>query len=155
MTIIVDAALAGGAQTPFTNPVYNTVSDQAPDVNMNQVAVTSLGGTQAGVRSHSISDPFTITVAREKTPKALGSPNPVTGKYGAVPFNRTSIIIRKGVNYAANQAPLTAICRIYFDIPAGSDAYDSVNIRALASVASGLLSDQSSGIGDSLITGVI
>jgi hypothetical protein len=155
MTITVDAALAGGAQTGFTSPVYNTVADKAPDVNSTQVAVTSLGGTQVGVRSHSISDPFTITVSKPKNPRGLPSQNPVTGKFGDIPFNRTSIVVRKGVNYAANQAPLIAIARVYFDVPAGADAYDSANVRALASALIGLLEDQSSGVGDSAVTGIV
>jgi hypothetical protein len=154
MTIIVPAALSGGAQTGFTSPVYNNVADKAPDVNSTQVAVTSLGGTQAGVTSGTVSSPFTITVSKPKNPSVLPAPNPVTGKYGSIPFNRTAIVVRKGVNCAAN-TPSIAICRVYFDIPAGADAYDAANCRALASAVSGLINNQSSGIGDTLITGVL
>jgi hypothetical protein len=155
MTILVDAALTGGAQTGFTSPVYNTVADKAPDVNSSQVAVTSLGGTQTGVRSHSISDPFTITISKPKSPATLPSPNPVTGKYPNIPYNRTSIVVRKGVNYAASQSPLTAVARVYLDVPAGSDAYDAANIRAMVSALVGLINDQSAGIGDTAVTGIV
>jgi hypothetical protein len=155
MTITVAAALTGSAQAGFTSPVYNNVVDKAPDVNSTQVAVTSLGGTQAGVRSHTISDPFTIMWSKPKVPRVLPSPNPVTGKYGDVPFNRTSIVVRKGVNFAANNAPLVAIARLYIDVPAGSDAYDAANIRALLSALIGALSATSSGLGDSVVTGVV
>jgi hypothetical protein len=155
MTISVNAALTGGAQTGFTSPVYNNVADKAPDVNSTQVAVTSLGGTQAGVRAHSISDPFTINWFKPKTPRSLPNPNPVTGKYGDVPFNRMGFIVRKGVNYAANQAPLIAVARVYIDVPAGADSYDAANVRALISALVGTLSGTSAGLGDTVVTGVL
>jgi hypothetical protein len=155
MTITVAAALAGSAQTGFTSPVYNNVVDKAPDVNSTQVAVTSLGGTQAGVRSHAISDPFTILWSKPKTPQALPSPNPVTGKYSNVPFNRTSFVVRKGVNFAANNSPLIAVARVYIDVPAGADAFDSANCRALISALVGALTATSAGFGDTVVTGVL
>lgn len=155
MTITVAAALTGGAQTGFTSPVYNNVADKAPDVNATQVAVTSLGGTQAGVRTHSVSDPFTIMWAKPKVPKGLPSPNPVTGKYGDVPYNRTSLVIRKGVNFAANNQPLPMIVRVYMDVPAGADSYDAANVRAAISALVGVLSGTSAGLGDTVVTGVL
>lgn len=155
MTWSPTSPVTGGTQTGFTSPTYTLTTDVAPDVNGKQHAVTALGGTQTGVRSHSISDPFTVTFNRPKNPRVLQSPNPTTGRYGSVPRNTHTMIVRKGVNFAANQAPEVAICRISFDIPAGSDAYDAVNIRAMMSLIAGVLSQQSSGAGDTLVSGIL
>lgn len=155
MTWSLSGAITGGAQTGFTTPTYTVTADIAPDVNGKQVAVTAIGGTQTGVRTHAVSDPFTVMFMRPKNPKALGSPNPVTGKYASVPRNTFGLIIRKGVNFAANNAPVIAVCRCYIDIPAGSDAYDAANVRALASMLVGSLNTNSAGLGDSLVSGII
>jgi hypothetical protein len=155
MTIPVSSPVTGGAQTGLTSPTYTVVADKAPDVNSDQYAVTALGGTQTNVRTHTVSDPFTISVSKPKNPRVLPSPNPVTGKYGDVPFNRTSILVRKGLNFAANNAPLVGYVRIYIDVPAGADAYDAANVRAMLSLAIGEVYTQSAGIGDSAVTGVI
>lgn len=156
MTITVTSPITGTAQTGLTSPTYTHVQDVAPDgQNGKQYAVTALGGTQTGVRTHSISDPFTIMYQRPKVQKALPASNPVTGRYGTIPRNTTSLIVRKGVNYAANQPPETMIVRCYIDVPAGSDAYDSVNIRAALSAMIGSLDQVSAGLGDTAVTGVI
>lgn len=155
MSIALTSPVDGLDQTGFTDPDYTVVTDVAPSANGKQYAVTAVGGTQTGVRTHAVSDPFTITFFRPLAPKALASPNPVTGRYGAVPKNTYTVIIRKGVNYAANQAPEVMIVRLTVDVPAGADAYDSANIRAGLSAALGSLAQQSSGFGDLLINGVI
>jgi hypothetical protein len=155
MSIAVTSPITGAAQTGFTAPTYTNVTDVAPDINGRQYAVTALGGTQVGVRTHAVSDPFTVTFTRPKSPKALQSPNPVTGRYGSVPKNTYSVIVRKGANFAANQAPEVVLCRCYIDVPAGADAYDSANIRAAISALVGALTQQSSGLGDMLVNGVI
>jgi hypothetical protein len=59
------------------------------------------------------------------------------------------------VNFAANNAPDLFLMRLEMSVPAGSDAYDSANIRAAMSLLAGILSQQSSGAGDSLATGII
>ncbi len=156
MSISLDiSALAGGAQTGLTSPTYDLAVDVAPDVNGRQYAVTALGGTQTGVRAHAVSDPFTITFVRPKSPKALPSPNAVTGKYTTPPKNTYGIIVRKGVNFAANNAPSVLIARLTVDVPAGADAYDAVNVRAALSLLIGALDDQSSGMGDMLVNGLL
>lgn len=155
MSIAVSSPITGAAQTGFTSPTYTNVADVAPDINGRQYAVTALGGTQTGVRVHAVSDPFTITFFRPRAPKALGTPNPVTGRYGSVPKNTYTVIVRKGVNFAANQAPELMTIRMTLDVPVGSDAYDSANIRAAVSAGLGALSQQASGLGDMLVNGVI
>jgi hypothetical protein len=155
MTWNPSSPVTGGAQTGFTSPTYTLTTDTAPDVNGKQHAVTAIGGTQTGVRSHSVSDPFTVTFIRPKNPRVLQSANPVTGRYGAIPRNSYGLVVRKGVNYAANQAPEMAILRIQIEVPAGSDSYDPANIRAMLSLASGALFEQASGAGDTLVSGIL
>lgn len=155
MTWSPSSPVTGGAQTGFTSPTYTLTSDTAPSVNGKQHAVTTIGGTQTGVRSHAVSDPFTVTFFRPPTPKVLPTANPVTGRYPSIPRNTYSVVVRKGVNYAANQAPDVCVARLSIDVPAGSDAYDPANIRALMSLLAGILSQQSSGAGDTLVSGII
>lgn len=155
MTWSPSSPVTGGAQTGLTSPTYTLTLDTAPDVNGKQHAVTALGGTQTGVRTHTVSDPFTVTFIRPKSPKTLPSANPVTGKYASIPRNTYGMIVRKGVQPAANLASEVCIARLYMDVPAGSDAYDAVNLRAMASLLVGLLSQQSAGIGDTLATGIL
>jgi len=155
MSIAITSPITGGAQTGLTSPTYTVVTDVAPDINGRQVAVTALGGTQSGVRAHAVSDPFTITAFRPKVPKALQTANPVTGRYGVIPKNTYTWIVRKGVNYAANQAPEVCTLRVTADVPAGADAYDSANIRAAISALVGVLTQQSAGWGDMAVNGVI
>lgn len=147
--------VTGGAQTGLTSPTYTLTTDVAQDVNGKQYAVTALGGTQTGVRTHAVSDPFTISFYRPKSPKALPAPNAVTGKYGNVGYNDYTCVARKGVNFAANNAPLTMVHRGGFSVPAGADAYDAVNVRALVSLVIGAYSQTSAGIGDTLVTGIL
>lgn len=155
MSITIPTSITGGAQTGFTTPGYTTVVDTAPDVNGKQNAVTAITGTQTGVRVHSVSDPFTLTFTRPKNPRVLPSPNPVTGKYSAIPRNEYGFLVRKGVNYAANQAPDLMLARLTLSIPAGSDAYDAANVRAAVSALIGALSSMSAGVGDTLANGVL
>jgi len=154
MTWSPSTPVTGGAQTGFTTPTYTLAADRAPDINGTQHAVSAVGGTQAGVRSHTVSDPFTVTFFKPKTPKALPSPNPTTGRYGSVPSNTYSVVLRKGVNFAANQAPVVMTFRLTMDIPAGADSYDAAQIRAAVSLLSGLLTQIPAGVGDSLVTGI-
>ena len=155
MTWSPTTPVTGTAQTNLTSPTYTLTADVAPDVNGVQHAVTALGGTQTGVRTHSISDPFTVTMNRPKVPKSLQSANPTTGRYGNVPKNTYTFIVRKGVNFAANQAPEMALIRCSIDVPAGSDSYDPANIRAAISLMIGILSQQSAGVGDTLVSGIL
>lgn len=147
--------ITGGAQTGLTSPTYTFVSDVAPDANGKQVAVTALGGTQTGVQVHSVASPFTLTFARPKAFKALGQPNPVTGRLPSVPRNTYKIITRKGVVPLAGQPAATMLVTTTIDVPAGSDSYDAANVRAALSAHIGVLNQQSAGIGDTGISGVM
>jgi hypothetical protein len=127
----------------------------APDNNGKQVAVSALGGTQAGVTTHSLSSPFTITFTRPRVFRQLGKPSPTTGVIKDVPRNTFKLITRKGVTPLAGQAFVNLQITTVIDVPAGSDTYDSANIRAALSAHIGALSQQSAGAGDTLVNGVV
>lgn len=155
MTITFTSPVTGAAQTGLTTPTYTHVSDVAPDINGRQVAVTALGGTQTGVRTHSATDPFTLTSFRPKVFQALGKPNPTTGVIKFVPMNRYRILTRKGVLPLSGQAYVPAAADTIISVPAGSDTADAPNLRAMLSLHFGALSQQSAGIGDTAVTGVM
>jgi hypothetical protein len=155
MTINFTSPVTGAAQTGLTSPTYTLVSDLAPDSNGRQQAVTALGGTQTGVRTHSSTDPFTITSFRPKVFQSLGKPNPTTGVIKYVPMNRFRILTRKGVLPLAGQSPVPAMMDTICSIPAGADSADSPNLRAMASLHIGALTQQPAGIGDTLVTGIM
>lgn len=146
--------ITGAAQTGFTSPTYTIVSEAAPDVNGKQVAVTALGGTQAGVTSHTVASPFQVNIVRPKSFKILAPVVPGTGLLPSVPKNSWKIIIRKGVTPLAGQPAAVMLVKIEIDVPAGADTADAPNIRAALSAAIGALSQQSAGLGDTMVSGI-
>lgn len=146
--------VTGSAQTGFTSPTYTLSVDTYPGVNGKQHAVTALGGTQTNVRTHSVSDPFTIAGGRPTSLRSLPAVNG-NGGYSSVPRNTYFVITRKGVNIAANQPVITALASTKFEVPAGADSYDPSNLRAMISAHIGTLSQQSAGLGDLVTTGVL
>jgi hypothetical protein len=154
MTLAVTSPVTGGAQTGFTTPTYTLTTDSAPTTFGRQYAVTTVGGTGNTPRLHAVSDPFTITLSRAAVLRPLQTANPTTGRYGPVPKNVHKIIVRKGVNFAANQAPETMLISTDISVPAGSDAYNPVDVRAAISLFCGALFASSAGIGDTCVTGV-
>jgi hypothetical protein len=155
MTVSLTSPVTGLAQTGLTSPTYTHVADTAPDVNAKQVAVTALGGTQTGVTVHSLSAPFQTAFWKPKVPKVLGKPNPTTGLINNVPNNTHKVVTRKGVTPAANQPYRNCVITTVIDVPAGSDTYDAANIRAALSMHLGSLSQVSSGLGDTVVSGVL
>lgn len=151
MTINI-ANITGSAQTGLTTPGYTVTADQAPDVNAKQVYISALTGTQTGVRTHTASDPFTLTFWRDKVQKVLGQLG-LNGQYTNVQVNRQKCITRKGVLIAAGQPARPLIIRTEVETPAGAESYDIVNVRAALSAHIGLLTQQSAGWGDSLNSG--
>lgn len=154
MTWAPSTPVTGAAQTGFTSPTYTLSVDTYPGVNGKQHAVTATGGTQTGVRTHSVSDPFTISGGRPTSLRSLPAVNG-NGGYSSVPRNTYFVITRKGVNIAANQPVVTMLISTKFEIPAGADSYDAPNVRAGASCHIGALSQQSAGLGDLCTTGVL
>jgi hypothetical protein len=153
--ITIPSSLTGAAQTGFTSPAYTTTVDTPPDVNSKQNAVTAISGTQTGVEVHAVSKPFTLTVTRPRNPAVLGKPNPTTGLISSVPFNTYKVLTRKGVLPLAGQPNAVMLIRTEIQIPAGADTADVANVRAALSAHIGLLSNQSAGVGDTVINGVL
>lgn len=155
MSFALTTPITGGAQTGFTAPTYTHVPDMAPQPTGKQVAVSALGGTQAGVTTHTVSSPFTINFVRPATYKVLGKPNPVTGLIKDVPRNTYKVIVRKGVTPLAGQPFSIMQVTVSIDVPAGADSADAPNVRACLSAAIGALSQQSAGIGDTANSGIV
>lgn len=155
MPLSLTSPITGTAQTGLTTPTYTFVADVAPTINGRQHAVTALGGTQTGVRSHSATDPFTLTSFKPSVFQALGKANPTTGVVKFVPMNRYKLVSRKGAIPLAGQAPAVAMIETIISIPAGSDSADAANLRAMLSAHIGALSQQSSNWGDTVVQGVM
>lgn len=151
-----DSSITGNTSvTGLTNPTYTLASDLAPDANSRQHVVTALGGTQTGVRVSTAGDPFTMTIRRDRTYKVLPARNPVTGAYGNVPNNKTELLFRKGVHIDSDDTVRNMTTRLSFELPAGSEQNDEVNIRAQIAFMIGVLQEEADDIASSLISGVI
>lgn len=153
MTIAL-TAVTGSAQVGLTSPTYTPTLDVCPVINGKQYAITALGGTQTGVEAHSVAAPFTVTVKRPVQLKTLGPVN-TQNQLRAVPRNNYEILVRKGVIPLAGQPYAVAIVRATIEIPAGADVADPESIRAMLSCAIGALTQISSGLGDTVINGVL
>jgi hypothetical protein len=129
--------------------------DTAPDTNGKQVAVTALGGTQTGVSIGSVASPFTTTFIRPKVLRGLSVLDPVTGVLRQVPRNEYQLITRKGALPLAGQAPVVALVRTVISVPAGTDLTSPSEIRAMLSMHFGVIAQQSAGIGDTVVSGVM
>jgi hypothetical protein len=154
MTLSVSSPVTGLVQTGLTNPTYTLTADVGPNAFSRQWAVTALGGTQTLVRTHAASDPFTYTAERPATLVAV----PVVASGATlqrVGRNDYKIRTRKGVVCVVGQAPQVCIIETRISIPAGSDTADPINIRAALSLHGGVISQISSAIGDTAVTGLI
>jgi len=155
MTVSITSPVTGAAQTGLTSPTYTHVNDQAPDNNGKQVAVTALGGTQTGVSVSSGSNPFTTTFVKPKVLKGLSAVDPVTGVLRSIPRNEYHLITRKGAVPLSGQAPVIAQVKTTIVVPAGTDVASPAEIRAMLSMHFGVIAQQSAGIGDTVVTGVM
>jgi len=148
--------VTGAPQSGLTTPTYTLTSDAfGGGKPSEQYAITALGGTQTGVVAHSVSKPFTLTMERPAQFRQLGTPNPVTGVISSVPMNVYKIRVRKGVDVDSTQPSKIASAEIKISVPAGSDSEDAASIRAMVSCLFGAVWSDSSGIGDTLIDGVL
>jgi hypothetical protein len=155
MTMTLSSPVTGGAQTGFTSPTYTIATDTPPTNTGHQYAVSAIGGTQAGVdTASSPSRPFTVTLQRPPVLRGAPVVNQVTGLIGSVPKNSYKVITRKGVTSVANQAAQVMIITTTIDVPAGADVADAPNVRAAMALHIGALNQDSSGIGDTCVTGV-
>lgn len=155
MTVSVTSPVTGSAQTGLTSPTYTVVSDTPPNAYSKQWAVTALGGTQSGVDVHGASKPFTITFSKPATVRSAPVPNPTTGVMGNSPRNTYSVLVRKGVSPGVSQNPQTMLLRCDLGVVAGSDLVEPEDIRAALSLLIGALSQQSAGLGDTLVNNLL
>lgn len=155
MSVSLTSPITGAAQTGFTSPTYTITADTAPSVAGKQWAVTALGGTQTSVRTHSVSDPFTVSVFRPLIFKVLDFVSTITGLKGKVPRNMWKLYTRKGVIPYSNAPAEIFPIETRFPVPAGADANDAANIRAALSAHIGALQQVAAGLGDSLVTGIL
>lgn len=155
MTIAVTSPVSGGAQTGFTTPSFTVVSDTPPSVNAKTWAVTAISGTGTfGVRPHSGSDPFSITFARPASLRAAPVPN-ANNVIGNSPRNVFSVIVRKGETPVAGQSPQVAVLRCDLAVVAGADTVDADDVRGALSLLIGALTQQSAGLGDTLVSAIL
>lgn len=155
MTISLTSPVTGSAQTGFTSPTYTVVADTPPNAYTKQWAVTALGGTQANVDVHGASKPFTVSFSRPQTIRSAPVPNPVTGLMANSPRNVYSVIVRKGTVPGTNQNPQIGVLRCDLSVVAGADLVEPEDVRAGLSLLIGSLSQQSAGLGDTLINGLL
>jgi len=155
MSFAPTTPVTGATVSGFTTPTYTIVSDTPPNINGKQYAVSALGGTQTGVDVNSVSKPFTSTFFRPQSLKTLPAANPTTGIVRNVPVNSYKLVTRKGAVPAVNQTTQVARITTTIDVPAGTDTYEPEEIKAMISAHVGLLNQQSSGIGDTVLTGVL
>lgn len=155
MTVSVTSPVTGTAQTGLTSPTYTVVADTPPNAYSKQYAVTALGGTQTGVDVHGASKPFTITFSRPPVIRQAPNVNPVTGVMPQAPRNSYSVIVRKGTSPGVNQNPQTMVLRCDLGVVAGADLQEPEDIRAALSLLIGALSQQSAGLGDTLINNLL
>lgn len=154
MSFSPTSPVTGSSQSGFTSPTYTLSNDTAPTASGKQYAVTTLGGTQAGVRTHTATDPFTVTIERPAIFKAV--PAVVSGSsLPQVPRNKYVLRVRKGVLPVVGQAAQSALFELIMNVPAGADSADPSNLRAALSLLFGIASQQSSGIGDTIVQGII
>lgn len=155
MSFAPSTPVTGATVAGFTSPTYTIAADVAPNINGKQYAVTAIGGTQVGVDLNSVSKPFTSCFFRPPQLKVLPSINPLTGIVKQVPVNSYKLVTRKGAVPYVNQQSQVARITTIIDVPAGTDTYEPEDIKAMLSLHIGILNQQSSGIGDTVLTGVL
>jgi hypothetical protein len=154
MSTTLTTPVTGSAQTGLTSPTYTVTLDVAPSALGRQYAVTALGGTQTSVRTHTASDPFTVTAERPanfRTPPVVQAGQTLAN----VPRNKYTIRVRKGVIPVVGQAAQPMNIECVFGIPAGADSADPANVRAAISLLIGSLTQFSAGLGDTVVTGIL
>jgi len=155
MAIAISSPVTGSTVPGFTSPTYTVAVDTPPNTWSKQWAVTAVGGMQSGVdTASSASRPFTLTAYRPQSLKTLNAVD-VTGVVRSVGVNTYGLLLRKGMTPLSGQASRTGMFRAEFGVPAGADTADQPNIKAAVSAFIGALNQQSSGIADTLLTGVL
>lgn len=155
MSFSPSSPVTGAAITGLTSPTYTLTADTAPAANAKQYYVSALGGTQAGVTTHSVGSPFTLSMWRPLTLQIVSFFNSFTGFTKKNPKNSYKVITRKGVTPVAGAAVEVALCTVTIEVPAGAESYDAVNVKALLSAAFGATWATAQGISDTAATGTL
>lgn len=150
MGIAITGTITGTAQTGLTSPGYTASADNNPANNGKQSIITALTGTQTNVTVHSGADPFTVSVFKPLTYRLLSFVTSTVVR--RPPRNVWKVVTRKGTTFLTGQPKDVAMMSTLIDLPAGCEAIDSPNIRAMISCHVGLLNGQSANIGDSVLT---
>lgn len=154
MTVNVTSPVTGSAQTGFTSPTFTLVADVPPNAYSKQYAVTAVSG-QPNVDVHGASKPFTLTFARPAQIRTAPIPNPGNNVIGNSPRNVYSVLVRKGVVPVSGQNPQVSVLRLDLGVVAGSDLVEPEDVRAALSLLIGALSQQSAGLGDTLVSNLL
>jgi len=154
MSFAPSSPITGAAISGLTSPTYTIVADTPPNAQSKQYNVSALGGTQTGVTVHGLSSPFTVTMFRPANIKVIGQPNS-SGVIRQFPKNSFDLLTRKGMGVLANQPIQTGMIRTTVSVPAGADAYDLVNVKAMLSAHIGLLWQIAQGLTDTVTTGTL
>jgi len=155
MSFAPSSPVTGSSVTGLAAPTYTFTTDVAPTVNGKQFAVTTLGGTQTGVATHAVSNPFSVTFFRPANLRVLPPQNPVTGVVKNIPMNTYKFITRKGVSPGANLPQMVARITTIIEVPAGADTADAVSLAAMLSAHFGVGNAQASGIYATVTSGII
>lgn len=146
------ANITGIVLNGFTAPVYNMTVDTAPTGIQKQSVVSSLGGTQTGVRVHSPSDPFTVAVLKGAT--AVFPKVNLQGYLGRAGRNKYTLLLRKGTIPLVGQIPQISDMRIEVNVVSGAEVNDKANVAALFSAGAALLNREAANYMDTTFTGV-
>ena len=146
--------VTGGPQTGFTSPTYTLTADTPPTANGKQYAITTLGGAGNTSPPTGASTPFTLSFFKPAVVKTATLDS--DGKVVSAPMNVYKQITRRAVlvNVAQAQYRIMLITTTV-EIPAMSESVDAVAVRAGLSCHIGALWAQSSGIGDTVVQGVL
>ena len=152
MAINLSSPVTGAPQTGLTSPAYTLVQDKEPVPNSRQWVVSALGGTQPGVDPSCASAPFTITVFRpaQFKPFKTGLNAVNSGKDVWSVLSRVAVAVDSSGDKIGMMIVKTTI-----EVPAGAGVCDPSQVRAALSAHFGVLNQQSSSIGDSLINGTL
>jgi hypothetical protein len=155
MTVNVTSPVTGGAQTGLTAPTYTVVADTPPNPYTKQWAVTALGGTQTSVDVHGASKPFTLSFSRPQNVRSAPIPSPTSGVMANSPRNVYNCKVRKGTSPGVGQNPQVCVLSCDFSVVAGADLIEPEDVRAALSLLIGALTQQSQGLGDTLINALL
>jgi len=147
--------VTGGAQTGLISPTYTIAADVVPSGKRGKsYVVTALGGTQTGVESNVIGNPFQSSFFSPPSPVGTPTLSATTGQPVRVPHNVSQLVTRKGLEVAAGYRYPGNITT-NFNIPGGAEIKDPESVRAMLSLHIGLLNQLSASLGDSLIDGTV